>query len=49
MITSYVLEMERSSIVGLIVYSTPEYVSSHDCDVTCFFIDCAHNIIIKFV
>ena len=27
------------------VYSTPEYVSSHDCVVTCFFIDCAHNII----
>ena len=27
------------------VYSTPDYVSSHDCVVTCFFIDCAHNII----
>ena len=27
------------------VYSAPEYVSSQDCVVTCFFIDCAHNII----
>jgi len=27
------------------VYSTPEYVASHDCVVTCFFLDCAHNII----
>lgn len=27
------------------VFSTPEYVSSQDCVVTCFFIDCAHNIL----
>jgi len=27
------------------VYSGPEYVSSQDCVVTCFFIDCAHNVI----
>ena len=27
------------------VYSAPEYVSSQDCVVTCFFIDCAHNIL----
>ena len=27
------------------VYSAPEYVSSQDCVITCFFIDCAHNII----
>ena len=27
------------------VYSGPEYVSSQDCVVTCFFIDCAHNIL----
>lgn len=27
------------------VYSAPEYVSSQDCVVTCFFIDCAHNIV----
>ena len=27
------------------MYSTPEYVSSYDCVVACFFIDCAHNII----
>ena len=27
------------------VYSNPEYVSSQDCVVTCFFIDCAHNIL----
>jgi len=27
------------------VYSSPEYFSSHDCVVTCFFLDCAHNII----
>jgi len=27
------------------VFSGPEYVSSQDCVVTCFFIDCAHNIL----
>ena len=27
------------------VYSAPEYLNSQDCVVTCFFIDCAHNII----
>jgi len=27
------------------VYSAPDYVSSQDCVVTCFFLDCAHNII----
>jgi len=27
------------------VYSAPEYVSSQDCVVTCFFIDCAHNVL----
>jgi len=27
------------------VYSTPEYVSSMDCVVTCFFMDCAKNIL----
>ena len=27
------------------MYSAPEYVSSYDCVVTCFFIDFVHNII----
>ena len=27
------------------VYSSPEYVSSQNCVITCFFIDCAHNIV----
>ncbi len=27
------------------VYAEPEYRSSQDCVVTCFFIDCAHNIV----
>ena len=27
------------------VYGAPEYTSSQDCIVTCFFIDCAHNIL----
>ena len=27
------------------VYAAPEYISSQDCVVTCFFLDCAHNII----
>ena len=27
------------------VYSDPEYLNSQDCVVTCFFIDCAHNIL----
>lgn len=27
------------------VYSDPEHFESRDCVVTCFFIDCAHNIL----
>ena len=27
------------------VYNDAEYVSSQDCVATCFFMDCAHNIV----
>lgn len=27
------------------VYARPEYAASYDCVVTCFFMDCAHNVI----
>ena len=27
------------------VYNDPEYVSSRDCVITSFFLDCAHNIV----
>ena len=40
-------ESNFSMVAGdfLEVYANDEYYSSLDCVVTCFFIDCAHNIV----